>query len=69
LNKRLPVLFDDPKDIISMSSQTADGFMDKSTSKVIIEFRLSFFSQTKSSLLLLLLDGNLFMLRPADGRI
>lgn len=24
----------DPKDIISMSSQTADGFMDKSTSKV-----------------------------------
>jgi uncharacterized protein (DUF952 family) len=62
-------LFDDPKDIISMSSQTADGFMDKSTSKVIIEFRLSFFSQTKSSLLLLLLDGNLFMLRPADGRI
>jgi hypothetical protein len=32
LNKRLPVLFDDPKDIISMSSQTADGFMDKSTS-------------------------------------
>jgi hypothetical protein len=52
-----------------MSSQTADGFMDKSTSKVIIEFRLFFFfSQTKSSLLLLL-DGNLFMLRPADGRI